>query len=123
MKFKTPFNKKDFKSTMEIGSGERKVETAGFIDVRTRINNMMLAGQRLIQSRKEMYDFEGEVDEDFIDPTRNHGYDMADASQELLRMERDIKASQKAAKESVSDSIKEKGTEVPNTEPAPPKGA
>lgn len=80
-KFKTNYNANLFPKTPEKGSGERRVETAGYIDVKTRIENMMMAGQRLIEARKEMYDFDGEVDEDFYDPTREKSFDMAEAFQ------------------------------------------
>jgi len=41
------------------------------------------AGRKLDQARKEQFDFEPEeeVPEDFIDPTRNGSFDLADASQ------------------------------------------
>lgn len=41
----------------------------------------MLAGQRLIEHRQELYDFKRgqEPDESFSDPTRSKNFDMADA--------------------------------------------
>ena len=42
---------------------------------------MILAGQRLVEHRKEMYDFSDgkDIDESFTDPTRSKNYDMSDA--------------------------------------------
>ena len=42
---------------------------------------MILAGQRLVEHRKEMYDFSdgNDIDESFTDPTRSKNYDMSDA--------------------------------------------
>ena len=59
-----------------------KVETAGYIPADVQIEMFIQAGRRLDQARKEQFDFgpEEEVPEDFIDPTRKSGFDMADAS-------------------------------------------
>lgn len=73
--------KTDFKRTPpEKNSGKSIVESAGYIPAQKRIENMILAGQRLVDSRKEQYDFDGEVDEDYTDPSRSPNFDMADAS-------------------------------------------
>jgi len=60
-----------------------KVETAGYIPADVQIEMFIQAGRRLDQARKEQFDFgpEEEVPEDFIDPTRNGSFDLADASQ------------------------------------------
>lgn len=74
----------------EINSGELLVETAGYISAEQRIINIMRAGQRLQETRREMYDYdyEDDIDEDNIydDPTRDPGYDMADATQTSLSL-------------------------------------
>ena len=61
-----------------------ETEQAGYIPPQIQIENMILAGQRLDQSRKALYDFasEDEIDEDAIDPTRSGNFDLADASQQ-----------------------------------------
>lgn len=66
----------------EIPDDTCHVEMQGYIKAKERIENMILAGQRLMEHRKDLYDFqEGEeVDLDFEDPTRTKGFDMADAT-------------------------------------------
>ena len=53
----------------------------------------MLAGQRLDQSRKALYDFpsEDEIDEDAYDPTRRGNFDLADASQLAMETEMSLR--------------------------------
>ena len=70
-----------------------KTEKAGYIPAKIQIENMIMAGQRLGDYRREMYDFgaEDKVDEDFMDPTRNPNYDMADASQDMMQIKAEIK--------------------------------
>lgn len=84
-------------SKPEINSGERLVETAGYMSAQKRIENMILAGQRLVDYRKNHYDFQdGEIDENFTDPTRSPGFDMADAFQIAEEANYRIKATQTA---------------------------
>ena len=75
----------------EENSGEVIVETAGYVDSKTKIENMIFAGQRLEQSRDEYYDFnqENQFDEQIeydINPTRRPGFDMAEASEYQERL-------------------------------------
>ena len=73
---------------------------------------MMIAGQRLVASRNILYDDPSGEDEDIpIDRTRNPGYDMADASQDMMSVNERLKASQKAAKDAARS--KEKAQEEP----------
>lgn len=92
MQFATQFNR--VRSAPESNDGKTSVDRAGYISAQKRIENIMFAGQRLIQSRREMYDFEGDqFDSSFSDPTRNKNYDMADAFQDgLVNQERLAKA-------------------------------
>jgi len=62
-----------------------KVETAGYSSAERQITDMIRAGIRLGEYRREMYDFEdGEkIDDEYFDPTRRRNYDMADASNDL----------------------------------------
>lgn len=86
----------------EKNSGELKTERAGYIPAQKRIENLMLAGQRLVSSRKEMYDFpDGKIDEDYIDPTRKKDFDLADAFQGGLIANSNLKASQTALNERI----------------------
>ena len=86
MKFKTHYTSVPFAG--EVNSGEILVETAGYVSAEKRITNLMLAGQRLADYRKNLYDFEHnqELDESFSDPTRAKNYDLADAFQDELSL-------------------------------------
>ena len=70
------------KHQAEPGGGEKLVETQGYIPADIQIEQMLSAGIRLDEYRKEKYDFgpDEEVPDDFIDPTRNKGFDLADGS-------------------------------------------
>lgn len=83
-------------SKPEVNSGKTLVEKAGYLSAQKRIENMILAGQRLVDYRKAQYDFpEGEIKEDFEDPTRAKNFDLAEATQLQLRTEASLKARQK----------------------------
>lgn len=73
--------------------GPSHVETAGYVPAKVKIEQMILAGQRLVDWRKEQFDFSPEVDDDdnFVDPTRTPGYDMADAHQDMMETEERLK--------------------------------
>ena len=116
----------------EVLDPHSETEQAGYIPPQVQIENMMLAGQRLDQSRKAMFDFasEEEIDEDAFDPTRRGNFDLADASQMAMETEMSLrdqaleadkarKASQTA--QDASGGVK-KGSEVPDV-PPPEKGA
>lgn len=79
-KFSTKYDNRDFPS--EVNSGEKITDPIGYMPIDKMIKNMLLAGQRLQAIRREQFDFEGDddLDEDFYDPTRHSGFDMADAS-------------------------------------------
>lgn len=76
---------KRIRGPREVNNGPVLVETAGYISKNRRIQIMMQAGKRLVEIRKEMFDYyDKEVPEDPpIDPTRAGNYDLADASQYL----------------------------------------
>lgn len=71
------------KKKPEINSGEIIVEKAGYIPAKQQIMNLINAGKRLLDYRREQYDFSDpkEVDNEFEDPTRKGSFDLADASQ------------------------------------------
>lgn len=81
-------------SLPEDNSGEILTETAGYVSNQKKIESMILAGQRLDESRN--YDFmeNDEIDEQFYDPTRNKYYDAADAFQDGLKVEYRLKKQQ-----------------------------
>lgn len=78
----------------EENSGELITETAGYQPAQDRIEDMILAGQRLILSKAEEYDFPGtKPDDEFWDPTRARGFDLADVFQlkeQLKRKKKEI---------------------------------
>lgn len=68
----------------EINSGEIKVETAGYIPAQVRIEQIIDAGRRLVDYRKEQFDYSN--GEDDLSPdirTRSKSYDLADATQDM----------------------------------------
>lgn len=68
----------------EPGGGPVLVERAGYIPAKIQIENLIDAGKRLKEHRKELYDvFDGEGSEDEV-LVRKPNYDLADASQEAL---------------------------------------
>lgn len=77
-------------------------EKSGYVPQNVRVENLILAGQRLAKARDELYDTIKEVDIDEVplDPTRLPGYDMADASQSLYALQQranEAKIAKKAA--------------------------
>lgn len=65
----------------EDNDGEILVETAGYIPADRKIESMIDAGKRLMDFRAG-YEFQDDEDvpDDYIDPTRDPGFDLADAS-------------------------------------------
>ena len=116
--FQTQYNRAKHARNPEVNSGEILVETAGYVSTEKRINNMILAGQRLVESRRTQYDLEGDYDSEDIDldPTRDPGYDLADATQDMLGLEQKAE-SQKAGEKTPpqSDKIEQKAA-AENTE-------
>ena len=112
-KFKTQYE--DFKRTPEVNSGEILVERVGYISARDRIENLLLAGHRLENYRKEQYDFDSveNIDESFTDPTRNKNYDMADAFQSSLAL--NAKFKNKSAETKVEAKEKEVSEDTEKT--------
>lgn len=80
------YNRPDVKN--EPGGGKLLTESAGYIPIRVQVENMILAGERLGEYRREKYDFgEGEEVPDDVepDPTRSPSFDLADGT----RLERE----------------------------------
>jgi len=80
MKFNNPYNRQ--RINYEKPSGPSRVERAGYIPANVKIESLMAAGKRLVQSRADQYDFQDDksIDPNFYDPTRRPGFDMADAT-------------------------------------------
>lgn len=77
---------KPYATTPEKGernSGELKVSTLGYVPAEVQINRLIDAGIRLDAYRKGEYEFtaDEEVPHDYIDMTREPGFDPADAHQ------------------------------------------
>jgi len=81
----------------EKNDGELVVEIGSYIPAKQQIESFIQSGKNLQAARQGRYDFEGEVDEDFTDPTRSPGFDMADASQLLLQAEANISEARRIA--------------------------
>lgn len=78
MKFQNRYSKNP--RIYEPPSGKSQVETAGYIPAQVKIESLINAGRRLIDSRKEQFDFaQGvEPDDNFFDPTRKKNLDRVD---------------------------------------------
>lgn len=102
-------------SKPEQNDGKSLVESAGYISAQKRIENMILAGQRLSDYRKSSYDFKPgqEIDDNFFDPTRKGNYDLADAFQDSLNLEGRLKASQTAPEPLKEAQNDDKGVSIP----------
>jgi len=90
---------------LEINNGDAIVETAGYRSAEVQISEMLNAGQRLVDYRKQRYEFGGDevVPADYQDPTRRPGFDMADASMLDKAVKESLKAKQEAKKVPKSD--------------------
>lgn len=71
----------------EPGGGEVITEQSGYIPPQVQIEQMILAGQRLDQARKEMFDAEDITE---INPLRRPGIDMAEVSQLALETQKSL---------------------------------
>jgi hypothetical protein len=116
----------------EVLDSKSETEQAGYIPPQIQIENMILAGERLNQSRKEMYDFSSpdEIDEDAFDPTRRGNFDLADASQMAMETEMSLRDQaleadklRKAAQAEIEASGEVKKGSKGVSEPPPEKGA
>ena len=105
-------------STPEARSGRVLVETAGYVSAEKRITNLLLAGQRLDSARKEAYDFpDGQIDENFVDPTRASNYDIADAYQDSLDVNRRLEEAEKESKKVNDNKESDSGKDDTKKEP------
>lgn len=88
----------------EVNSGELITESAGYIPAEVQIMEMIESGKRLGEFRKENYDFAPDDEDDGrVDPTREKGFDMADASQIDLRLSAKFKEAEKEQKEEMKE--------------------
>lgn len=96
------FNAKAFKK--EKGGGPRITEQAGYVPVQIQVRNMIAAGERLGEYRKEQFDYAaGETvpDDVEVDITRSPNFDLADGTQlgraAISRLKEDAKAKKEKA--------------------------
>jgi len=98
MKFNTHYDR--IRQAPEKNSGEKLVETAGYIPAKKRIENLMLAGLHLKEYRMEQFDFhENQVDETYFDRTRSKNFDLSDVSSMRRELEERSKEKIREAKE------------------------
>jgi len=93
-KFVTQYNAEPAKPYQPSGL-PGKVEKAGYIPAKKIIEQMVMAGMRLKAFREDNYDLGPEDDDEDLaigDPTRSPGFDMADASQIAMELNRRKKA-------------------------------
>jgi len=115
--FKTHYNQDKFPKQFIVLSDEILTEVAGYISAKQRIENLLFAGQRLLQSRSEMYDYTGEPPEDDqLDPSRSPNFDLADATQNLLNVEARAKQKQR---NKASEVVNDKKEPIKNPEDFP----
>lgn len=78
------------------------VETAGYVPTEKKIQQMMMAGERLLTVTADQYDYSGEYDEDDfeIDPTRSGNFDLVDGQRILADLEAKKLAYEEALKAS-----------------------
>lgn len=102
---------------------ETLVERAGYIPTKQRIEEFINAGKRLSDYRKEKYHFAPgqKIDENFVDPTTNPGYDFAQAKEDLAIAQANLKAQQEAfdAKNNLQkqDAVPQPGPVDPGPDP------
>lgn len=83
MKFNSFYDQTAFKVVRSHpGGGELITEQAGYVPPKIQIADMMSAGARLDDYRRQrFFDYQaGMKDDGFVDPTRSPNFDLADAS-------------------------------------------
>lgn len=98
----------------EINTGEKIVDDIGYVPADVKIRDMINAGIRLRQSRREDFDVEGDITDDQFneigDITRSPGFDMADASQAILNLNNKIGKRKVSTDKEVKEVKKEEET-------------
>lgn len=102
-------------SVKEHFSKPSKTETAGYIPARQQVENLLLAGARLDEYRKNQYDFaEGQPVEDGFDVplVRKPGVDLADIHQEKMRLDIRLQKQEKERREKIETAKKQAKEEL-----------
>lgn len=109
----------------EVLDNTRITDSAGYVPAKQRIEEMIAAGQRLIDYRRGRYDFPPEVSDDeallFEDPTRRPNFDVVDAVDLAEGAVARIKASA-AEKKRIAEAEKAKNQQSQIPEVKEPKG-
>lgn len=108
--------RRKMKKIPETMSRERKVQTAGYIPHKQRIEALMNAGLRLKEYRAEQFDVGPEDKNDpEIDPTRRKDYDLADAFQQGRAVRKSLEQQAKQKEAEIEES-KRREEELKNRE-------
>ena len=103
MRFNTPYDRDH--TPEEPNSGEIITEQQGYISSQDQIEALIMAGQRLDESRAGYEFTDGEdVPEDYFDPTTQKNLDMVEAQQFLDQKKAALAQQQKIAAEKNSPS-------------------
>lgn len=106
MKFQRQFMDEPFPITSSPASDEQVTDTSGYIPPMIQIENMINAGQRLNDYRRELYDFpDGEVDDE-VQPGFTKATDPAEITQAALALQAKIASqnAQEASQQAVTGS-------------------
>lgn len=70
------------KKIKEVSDGSTKTEIAGYRPPHIQVMELIAAGERLMEYRRELYDFgtDEPIDDNFSDPTREPNFDLSDAA-------------------------------------------
>ena len=93
-------------SDAEINDKPTLTERVGYIDAKTKIEQLITAGIALKQARADQFDTDQDIDDpdDLADPTRDTGFDLADASVINATIEANMKRRVEAQKNEKSAS-------------------
>jgi len=110
--FNTPY--KRIRQGGEKNSGEIITESAGYIPAKIQIENLIDAGMRLIQSRRENFDYgnDDQISENITDPNRIPNFDMADASALIKGLEQTKIEKEKEQSFKKSEELKKKNEKM-----------
>lgn len=97
----------------EKNSGIKMVETSGYIPMNRRIDEMIIAGQRLNLSRADQYDQEDEYGDIPLDPTRKAGLDITDVTRIRDEVKERLRTQLKAKKEALQQVETKKAESTP----------
>lgn len=110
IRFQSQYSHKPYDG--EVISSKSIVDPSGYVDAQTRIENLMRAGERLDEYRRDMYQYgpDDDYDDDSSDdPTMEPGYDLADAHYQkqkaLSRLRRSMESPSKKPIEPVATNV------------------